>query len=127
MHPGSLVQPGSSQPLVTVNQFDPVGVAFTLPENDLNAVLAAQTQGPVRVLVDNAKGVKIAGTLDFIDNTVSTESGTIALKARFANADRLAVAGDISACQRRGRNAAGCGAAAAGDPERATGTLRLPY
>ena len=88
-HPGSLVQPGSSQPLVTVNQFDPVGVAFTLPENDLNAVLAAQTQGPVRVLVDNAKGVKIAGTLDFIDNTVSTESGTIALKARFANADRL--------------------------------------
>lgn len=89
VHPGSLVQPGSSQPLVTVNQFDPVGVSFTLPENDLNAVLAAQVQGPVRVLVDNAKGDKIAGTLEFIDNTVSTESGTIALKARFANADHL--------------------------------------
>lgn len=89
VHPGSLVQPGSSLPLVTVNQFDPVGVSFTLPENDLNAVLAAQAQGPVRVLVKNAKGETIAGTLDFIDNTVSTGSGTIALKARFANADHL--------------------------------------
>jgi multidrug efflux pump subunit AcrA (membrane-fusion protein) len=39
VHPGSLVQPGSSLPLVTVHQFDPVGISFTLAENDLNAVV----------------------------------------------------------------------------------------
>jgi RND family efflux transporter MFP subunit len=89
VHPGSLVQPGSSQPLVTLNQFDPIGVSFTLPENELNAVLAAQAQGAVQVMVNNAKGEKVIGTLDFIDNSVSTDSGTIALKARFANHDHL--------------------------------------
>jgi len=89
VHPGSLVQPGGSQPLVTVSQFDPVGVSFTLPEQDLNAVLAAQAQGGVKVMVNDAKGQEITGTLDFIDSAVSTESGTILLKARFANADHL--------------------------------------
>lgn len=89
VHPGSLVQPGSTSPLVTVSEFDPIGVSFTLPEKNLNAVLAAQSQGPVTVSVNNAKGEKVTGTLDFIDNTVNTETGTIALKARFANADRL--------------------------------------
>lgn len=39
VHPGSLGQPGSSLPLVTVHQFDPVGISFTLAENDLNAVV----------------------------------------------------------------------------------------
>ncbi len=89
VHPGSLVQPGSSLPLVTVSQFDPIGVSFTLPEKDLNPVLAAQAQGPVRVWVNNAKGQAVEGVLDFINNTVSTESGTIALKARFSNAGNL--------------------------------------
>lgn len=89
VHPGSLVQPGSASPLVTVSQFDPIGVSFTLPEKNLNAVLAAQAQGPVTVSVSNAKGEHVNGTLDFINNTVNTETGTIALKARFANADRL--------------------------------------
>ncbi|MGM3190821.1 efflux RND transporter periplasmic adaptor subunit [Dickeya dadantii subsp. dieffenbachiae] len=89
VHPGSLVQPGSSLPLVTVSQFDPIGVSFTLPEKDLNPVLAAQAQGPVRVWVNNAKGQAVEGVLDFINNTVSTESGTIALKARFSNTGNL--------------------------------------
>ncbi|MGE9553680.1 efflux RND transporter periplasmic adaptor subunit [Erwinia amylovora] len=89
VHPGSLVQPGSTLPLVAVNQFDPIGVAFTLPEKDLNAVLAAQANGPVQVWVNNARGNPIAGTLDFIDNSVSTDSGTISLKARFSNSQHL--------------------------------------
>lgn len=89
VHPGSLVQPGSASPLVSVSQFDPIGVSFTLPEKNLNAVLAAQSQGPIAVSVSNAKGEKVSGTLDFINNTVNTETGTIALKAHFANAGRL--------------------------------------
>ncbi len=89
VHPGSLAQPGSALPLVTINQFDPIGVAFTLPEKDLNAVLSAQSQGQVAVRVKDAKGESLTGSLDFIDNTVSTETGTISLKARFNNASHL--------------------------------------
>lgn len=89
MHPGSLVQPGSTVPLVTVSQFDPIGVSFTLPEQDLNAVILAGHQGPVLVQINDAGGKAVTGTLDFINNTVSTDSGTIALKARFSNAQHL--------------------------------------
>lgn len=89
VHPGSLAQPGSALPLVTINQFDPIGVAFTLPEKDLNAVLSAQSQGKVAVRVNDAKGESVTGALDFIDNTVSTETGTISLKARFSNTHHL--------------------------------------
>ncbi len=89
VHPGSLVQPGSSVPLVTVSQFDPIGVSFTLPEQDLNAVILAGNHGPVRVHINDAGGNTVTGTLDFINNTVSTDSGTIALKARFSNAQHL--------------------------------------
>lgn len=89
VHPGSLVQPGSTLPLVSVIQFDPIGVSFTLPEKDLNAILTAQSQGAVKVWVNNASGVPTAGMLDFIDNSVSTDSGTIALKARFSNQKML--------------------------------------
>lgn len=89
VHPGSLVQPGSTVPLVTVSQFDPIGVSFTLPEQDLNAVILASNQGPVRVQINDAGGKAVTGTLDFINNTVSTDSGTISLKARFSNAQHL--------------------------------------
>lgn len=89
VHIGSLVQPGSASPLVSINQFDPVGVSFTLPESSLNAVLAAQRQGPVKVWVKNAQGENVAGELDFINNTVSADTGTMTFKAHFANADHL--------------------------------------
>lgn len=89
VHPGSLVQPGSTLPLVSLIQFDPIGVAFTLPENDLKPVLAAQSHGAVTVWVEDASGKPISGTLDFIDNSVSTTSGTIALKAHFSNRQHL--------------------------------------
>lgn len=85
VHPGSLVQPGSGVALVTIKQFDPIGVSFTLPEENLNVVLSAQSQGAVVVSVTHAEGKKVSGVLDFIDNTVNTDTGTILLKAHFAN------------------------------------------
>ncbi|SNY65057.1 RND family efflux transporter, MFP subunit [Enterobacter sp. CC120223-11] len=89
VHIGSLVQPGSASPMVSINQFDPIGVSFTLPETNLNAVLAAQSSGPVKVWVKNAKGEAVEGQLDFINNTVSTDSGTMTFKAHFSNAEYL--------------------------------------
>jgi RND family efflux transporter MFP subunit len=85
VHPGSLVQAGAGAPLVTISQFSPVGVEFTLPEQDLPALLAARSAGPVRVTVPDLDGLAAEGTLAFINNTINQDSATINLKASFPN------------------------------------------
>lgn len=91
VHPGSLAQTGAATPLVTLAQFDPIAVEFSLPENDLQAILAARGAhgAPVPVSIDDAAGKPITGTLSFINNTVDSGTGTIALKAQFANAAQV--------------------------------------
>ncbi len=88
VHPGSLAQPGAAAALVNVAQVDPIGVDFTLPEGNLSALLAARDAGNVQVMVDSASG-PLAGKLVFVNNTVDTATGTIALKAAFPNPRRL--------------------------------------
>jgi RND family efflux transporter MFP subunit len=82
--PGTLAQP--SLALTTVTQLDPITVSFTLPESALSDLLAAQRAGKVEVSASSgAETVK--GVLSFIDNTVDPASGTIRVKAQFANPD----------------------------------------
>jgi len=40
VHVGSLAQPTSATPLVSLAQFDPIGVEFSVPEANLDAILA---------------------------------------------------------------------------------------
>lgn len=87
VHPGSLAQVGDAAPLVSIVQFDPIAVEFTLPERDLAAVRDAHAAGDTEVSID-LDGTKRTGTLSFMDNRVDTGNGTISLKASFANADR---------------------------------------
>ena len=87
VHPGSLAQP-AGPPLVTISQLDPIAVSFTLPERELAHLRATYPQGdaPVRAQIEGASTVE--GKLIFIDNTADPQSGTIRMKARFANPDR---------------------------------------
>lgn len=85
VHVGSLAQPTAAQPLVTLAQFDPIGAEFSLPEGNLAAILAARDAGPVSVSLNMPGAQRIAGQLSFINNTVTTGSGTINLKATFPN------------------------------------------
>lgn len=84
VHPGALVQPATS--LTTVTQLDPIDVSFTLPESALGSVLAAQRAGkvPVQASAGDA-GKPVAGELTFVDNAVDPTTGTIRVKAQFAN------------------------------------------
>jgi RND family efflux transporter MFP subunit len=84
VHPGSLAQTAAVAALVTVSQFSPVGVEFTLPEHDLAAVRAARDAATVGVSLDGPEGD--AGKLIFINNTINPDSATINLKASFPNA-----------------------------------------
>lgn len=88
-HLGSLAQPGAATALVNVAQVDPIGVDFTLPEGSLSALLAARGADKVQVTLEAADGPPLAGKLVFVNNTVDTNTGTIALKAAFPNADKV--------------------------------------
>jgi RND family efflux transporter MFP subunit len=82
---GSLVQPGGA-PLVTVTQIDPINVSFTLPEKELAGLQAAMRAGDVPVTVTTQEGGEpFRGKITFIDNAVDTTTGTIRVKAEFAN------------------------------------------
>lgn len=80
--------PGS-MPLVSITQLRPIYVAFTVPERHLADVRAALARErlPVVVTVPNQPSNPTTGTLTFVDNQVDASTGTIALKATFANDD----------------------------------------
>ena len=91
---GSLVQPTSatssiaSPPLVTITQVDPVSVSFTIPEKELPGLQKALRQGPVTATARPQGGEQVfKGKVTFVDNTVDAATGTIRVKAEFANPD----------------------------------------
>lgn len=85
---GNNVQNGAS--IVVITQLQPIDVLFTVPEDNLPAVLARQHAGtPLDVDVyDRAGQNKLAsGTLASLDNQIDTATGTVKAKAEFTNAD----------------------------------------
>lgn len=88
---GNLVQANSNNApvLLTVTQIKPIYVVFTLPEADIHRVRMAMQGGPLRVeAFDQADQREIsAGVLNLIDNAVDQTTGTVKLKAEFANED----------------------------------------
>ncbi|MFT3830853.1 MAG: efflux RND transporter periplasmic adaptor subunit [Opitutaceae bacterium] len=91
LHEGALVKANdAATTLVTINQLDPISVAFAVPESALDAVRAAAAQGVATVSLRNRGGDSAPreGRLAFLDNTVDPTTGTVLLKAELANADR---------------------------------------
>ncbi|WP_375738538.1 MdtA/MuxA family multidrug efflux RND transporter periplasmic adaptor subunit [Pseudomonas boanensis] len=89
---GNLVTSGDTTPLVVITQTKPISVAFTLPEGQLPAVVSRFRNGQLLVVEawDRADKVKQAeGVLQSLDNQIDTTTGTLKLKARFANDDEM--------------------------------------
>ena len=88
--PGNIVHASDSTGIVTITQISPITVVFTLPEDSVPNVMAAVRTGhalPVEAW-DRAQRRKLAtGTLLTIDNQIDTTTGTVKLKADFANED----------------------------------------
>ena len=86
IYPGTLVQPTLS--LVTITQLDPIAVSFPVPEANLQDLLAAaRSRSKVEALVSGRKE-PLTGVLNFVDNTVDPQIGTVRAKAVFDNADQ---------------------------------------
>ena len=91
LHEGALVKANdSAASLVTINQLDPIAVAFAVPESSLDAVRSASAAGVASVAIRNrgSDTAPLAGTLSFVDNAVDPATGTILLKAQLPNAAR---------------------------------------
>lgn len=85
---GNLVKANSNPPLVVINQIQPILVRFAIPQSQLPDIQKYYRGGnalQVRATPSEGAGVPLTGTLAFIDNNVDSTTGTVLLKARFAN------------------------------------------
>lgn len=87
---GNYVTASSTTGIAVVTTMQPTTVEFAVPQNSLGAILQRVNSGaklPVTAYTsDNAKEIA-TGTLYAINNQMATATGTVTLRARFANAD----------------------------------------
>lgn len=86
--PGNIVHATDTNGLAVITQLEPITVIFTIPEDNLPAVLDKLRAGK-RLPVDaynREQSEKLAtGFLLTIDNQIDPNTGTVRLKAKFAN------------------------------------------
>ena len=87
---GNYVTPGDTNGIVVVNQVQPISVIFSIPEDNVSALLKKVRQGAAMKVeaYDKPAAVKLAeGKLSTLDNAIDTTTGTVKLRAQFENAD----------------------------------------
>jgi membrane fusion protein, multidrug efflux system len=90
VHQGNLVRVGDATALVVINQVNPIRVTFSAPEKQLPEIRSYMAKGKLvaRVSQSNDDAHPEIGEVDFVDNAVDNTTGTIKLKATFANKER---------------------------------------
>ncbi|MDE2466559.1 MAG: efflux RND transporter periplasmic adaptor subunit [Alphaproteobacteria bacterium] len=96
IQPGNLVKANDTNPLVVVTQIEPIKVSFFLPQSDLGRIerQMAEHRLVAEVSRHGSKHVKSA-LVDFVGNQVNNQTGTIELRATFANRDARLVPGEL--------------------------------
>ena len=86
---GNLVTPGETL-LANLVQLDPIYVYFSPSETDFLTLESYRKRGKLGLSIDLADGSRYgqSGNIDFVDNTVDPTTGTIKLRAVFANPDK---------------------------------------
>jgi multidrug efflux system membrane fusion protein len=90
--PGNLVQSSATTPLVVIAQLQPTTVVFTLPESNLEQVLAQRRAGHTLTVEawDAGQEHKLdTGKLTAMDNQIDTTTGTLKLRATYQNRKSL--------------------------------------
>jgi multidrug efflux system membrane fusion protein len=86
---GNVVKANGDNPLTVLHRLRPIYVRFTIPEQYLPTLLREFSADTVEVRAnapDEPSGAHV-GRLTFVDNAVDEQTGTILLKAEFANED----------------------------------------
>ena len=86
---GNIVHAADAGGLVVINQVDPISVVFTVPDGAFQAIQKAMqaSKEPLAVLAYPRDGDQPLGRgeLVLVNNQIDTSTGTVQLKARFAN------------------------------------------
>jgi multidrug efflux system membrane fusion protein len=86
---GNIISPSTTNGLVVVTQIDPISLIFTLPETNLPQIQQQQqkTKSPLPVLAYSQDDtIQLdQGVLGLVNNEILQTTGSIQLKANFAN------------------------------------------
>lgn len=88
---GNLVAANDTTALAIITQTQPISVAFTLPENSLDTVLARYRSGaqlPAEAWDRGDTKLQATGVLQSLDNQIDVTTGTLKFKARYENRDQ---------------------------------------
>ena len=88
--PGNIVHASDTTGLVVITEVQPIAVLFTIAEDSLPAVLDKLRRGgrlPVDAFDREMRRKLSSGTLLTVDNQIDPTTGTVRLKAQFANGD----------------------------------------
>ena len=86
--PGNYLQPSDANGIVVITQIDPISVVFTTPEDNLPRISARLNSGAelkVTVLDRDNVNALATGTLTTYDSQIDVTTGTIKMRATFAN------------------------------------------
>ena len=86
--PGNIVHVSDSNGLVVINQIDPITVIFALPGDAVQVINHARQGGQALAVLAYARTgdtLLARGELVLVNNQIDVASGTVQLKARFAN------------------------------------------
>jgi membrane fusion protein, multidrug efflux system len=89
--PGNIVHAADTNGLLVITQVQPIAVIFTLPEDNIPAVIAVMKKRELTVDAygrDN-QALLAAGKLLTLDNQIDPTTGTLRFKAQFANQDMM--------------------------------------
>ena len=86
---GNYVSSGDAAGIATITQVAPIDVQFTVPQDRVGDVLAAQAESAALAVtaLDRTRKTELGqGRFSTLDNQVDTATGTVKAKARFENA-----------------------------------------
>ncbi len=88
--PGNIVHAADVTGIVIITQLQPITVVFSIPEDNIPGVMQKLQKGiklPVDTFDRSQKTKLASGSLLTVDNQIDPSTGTVKLKAQFANGD----------------------------------------
>ncbi|HVP50710.1 MAG TPA: efflux RND transporter periplasmic adaptor subunit [Terriglobales bacterium] len=87
LHRGTVVKANPDNPIITINQINPIYVTFSVPQQVLPEIKQHMAKSKLKVTatIEGQEDRPETGTLTFVDNNVDLTTGTIKLKGTFEN------------------------------------------
>jgi multidrug efflux system membrane fusion protein len=88
---GNSVRAADSTPLVTINQLQPILVAFSVAQESMGELQRAMVAGkvPVTAKIPDSTAPVQAGDVSYVENAIDPTTNTLSVKAQFPNTEEF--------------------------------------